>query len=280
MKKKFTSITLALIALVTSSAFIAKYQTGIAGYTGSPGEGSCNSCHGGANSPVSGTTINAVPSFTNNEYVPGTNYTITINLAAANFSVYGFGCEILNSSNTNAGNMHTQGAGVQFLNSASRRNAIHTGPKSGTGGTSFSFEWAAPTDGDNATIYVAGNAVNGNVNTTLDFPMVPVSLALTEQVPIDTDVKEQSANQLTQLSVYPNPAAALTTISYFLRSQKNLRIELVNMNGSIVKEFTDKTQDPGPHSQILDLQGIASGVYFVKVSVAGQKSTQKLISIQ
>lgn len=280
MKKKFTSITLALIALITSSAFIAKYQsTGMAGFTGSPGEGTCNSCHFGNSVPGSGTTITATPSFTNNEYVPGTDYLITIEVASPGINSYGFGCEILNSTNTNAGTMHTPGAGVKFLNSGGRRNAVHTSTKAGTGGTTFTFNWTAPTDGDNATIYVAGNAVNANGGNTGDFPMTPVSLALTAEVPIDTDVREHASSQLTQVSVYPNPATDITKVSYFLSNKKSLRIELVNLNGSVVKEFTDKVQDSGPHSQILDLQGIASGVYFIKVTIEGQKPTQKLISI-
>lgn len=280
MKKKITSIVLGLLVLSTTTAFV-KYQNGIAGFTGAPGEGNCSSCHGGGASSASGTTISAVPSFTNNEYVPGQNYVITIDLAASGFNFYGFGCEILNGNNANAGNMHAAGTGVQFLNSGSRRNAIHTTPKSGNGGTSFSFEWTAPTDFDIAKIYVAGNAVNGNSQFTLDFPMAPVNLQLMPYVaPEPVGVKEQSPSGLTAFSVYPNPATAMTQVSYYLHQPQTTHIELIELNGKVVKEFGNKPQAAGPHSQFLDLQGIAAGIYFMKISADGQKGVQKLISVQ
>lgn len=279
MKKKITSVTLALITLITTPAFIVSYQTGIAGYTSSPGETGCNSCHGGGNSAASGTTIFATPSFTNNEYVPGTNYTITINVAASGFNAFGFGCEILNAGNANAGTMHAQGSGVKFLNSGSRKNAVHTTPKSGTGGTSFTFEWTAPSNNDNATIYVGANAVNGNSSTSGDFPMTPVSLALTPQPEIDpVGIKENRLTTLSQLSVYPNPAGSLTNISFKLSSAQVVTIELISLTGGLVKELSDKEQPAGVHSQILELQDIPSGLYFIKVSVNGKKTAQKLIS--
>lgn len=279
MKKKITTIVLTLIALSTTTAFV-RYQNGIAGYTNAPGEVSCNACHSGGSSAAAGTTISALPSFTNNEYVAGQNYTITVDLAAAGFSQFGFGCEILNGSNSNSGSMHTAGTGVKFLNSGSRKNAVHTAPKSGTGGVSFSFEWTAPSNGDAATFYVAGNAVNGNSNTSLDFPMTPVTLeVLPAPATEPVGIKEQSS-ALNRIAVYPNPASDLTQVSFYLTETQTTQVELIEMNGRLVRNFESREQGPGLHTQTLDLHGIASGVYFIKVSANGRKAGQQMISVQ
>lgn len=279
MKKKITTIALTIIALTTTTAFV-RYQNGIAGYTNSPGEGSCNTCHSGGSSAAAGTTISALPSFTNNEYVPGQNYTITVDLAATSFSLFGFGCEILNSNNANSGSMHTAGTGVKFLNAGSRKNAVHTAPKSGTGSVSFSFEWTAPSDGDVAKFYVAGNAVNGNSNTSLDFPITPVSLEVNPAPATEpVGIREQSS-ALSRVTVYPNPASDLTQISFYLNQPQTTQVELIEMNGRLVRNFESREQRPGLHTQTLDLHGVASGIYFIRISANGQKAAQQMISVQ
>ncbi|MGE0568790.1 MAG: choice-of-anchor V domain-containing protein, partial [Bacteroidia bacterium] len=178
------------------SAFKIISSTGIAGQTGSPSEGDCSQCHSGGSSIVSGATITAIPGFTNSEYVPGQTYTINVLVGAISFSNFGFGCEILNAANADAGTMQNAGAGVKFVTAGNgRKNATHITPKAGNNITSFSFEWVAPNSG-NATIYAAGNCVNLNGNTTGDLP-VKTSLALTAQVA--SGVNEIENKQLSHL---------------------------------------------------------------------------------
>lgn len=285
MKKTITTVSIAIIILLSSSAFVKHYHsTGMAGYTASPNEGSCNTCHSGGSSTAAGTTITSIPSFSLNEFVPGTTYTITVQLAAVGFNRYGFGCEILNGSNANTGNMQLiTGEGVKFLLAGQRQNAVHTAAKVGTGGSSFSFEWVSPTVDTVATIYVAGNAVNFNSQASGDFPISPVNMKLTAyKAPLEptTAIHENKLNVISGISVYPNPARGLTSISYFLSKTENVSVQLLDMNGRVIKDLLSEKQASGSHSHFLDLQNVASGVYFVKTSIADQKVSQKLIAIQ
>lgn len=284
MKKTITTCVLALLTLFGTSAFIASYQTGIAGFTGSPGEATCNAagCHSGGNSPAAGATITSVPSFTNDEFVQGTTYVITVQLAAQNFNRYGFGCEILDASNVNAGTMQNAGAGVKFLFSGQRKNAVHTTPKIGTGGASFSFEWVAPSTGDTATIFVAGNAVNGNGNSSGDFPIPKIFQQLKAFVPAPEPegIRENPSRSLSAVSVFPSPANGITSIHYSLSQTQNICIQLVNVSGKMIREFFNEEQTPGTHSHLLDLNNVAPGVYFVKTSVNNQKASQKMIVVE
>ena len=65
-----------LIILLASSSFVI-FSSGIAGKTGSPGEGTCANCHSGGGGTTT-LSISASPSFTANQYLPGQNYTITV----------------------------------------------------------------------------------------------------------------------------------------------------------------------------------------------------------
>ena len=288
MKKKITTLVLLSLAFLGSTAFIINYSSGIAGWTGSPGEGYCNNCHGGGSSTSSNITISATPAFSVNEFVPGTTYTITVNVVAAGFSKFGFDCEILDPSNASFGTMQTLGssAGVYFLSSGFRKNAIHTAPRNGQGAVNFNFKWIAPMTGDSATIFASGNAVNGDGNTTGDFPLLPVLLQLSaqpQQPPPDTStvgINELKLSPALAASLYPNPAGDFTSLSYMLGSNQHVSVQLIDMYGKTVKEFIDEKETPGAHSHLLDIQAITGGIYFVRLSSSGTRLFQQMLIVK
>lgn len=279
MKKTLTFLSMAVILITATSAFIIN-NTGIAGQTGAPGETSCSYCHGGGSSAASGITITAVPSFSNNEYVPNTNYSITVTVQANGFSHYGFGCEILDDNNSNIGTIQTAGSGVKFLTAAGRKNAVHSTPKSGTTAT-FSFHWVAPDVGfGNANFYVAANAVNLNNNTSGDFPITPISMQVNEGAAVVIDGVEEHKNILSQLSVYPNPANGFANLSYSLNKAGAITVDLLSMDGKQVKQLISENQYPAEQSKFLNLQNVPSGVYFLRVSLNKEQTAQKLIVVK
>lgn len=289
MKKIITTVTVAFITLIGTSAFVTKNSTGMAGYTGSPVETTCSnngSCHGGGTSSAAGVTITSSPAFSvnansDNEYLPDSTYQITVTASAAGFSKYGFDCEILDAGFTSVGTIQNPGSGVKFVTVSGRRHAVHTTPKSGTT-VAFTFKWVAPaaSNGD-ATIYTISNAVNGNGNTTGDFVIPPVSMLVVEGTPPPSEVGiKENTKVVSQISIFPNPVTDLTTISYSLQQTKAISVQLIDIKGSLVKELYKQQDSPGSHSQILNLQGIAPGVYFIKVLADQQKVSQKLITVQ
>ncbi len=273
----FIGIT-SICILAIGSAFVVRDSTGKAGQTGSPSEGTCAQCHAGGVSIASGATIAAIPAFTNNTYVPGTTYTMNIIVGAVSFSNFGFGCEILNSSNTNAGTMQNAGSGVKFLNAGNgRKNAVHTTPKAGTELVNFSFEWVAPASG-NVNIFAVGNCVNLNGNFTGDL-VVTSSVALTAQTPTNTGLSE-SMQEISGFSFYPNPAKDQINFNYNLMESGSVTIDLVSINGQLISQLINEKQAAGLQKRTVYLpSNIASGVYFVKTSYNGKQVSQKLISI-
>lgn len=252
-------------------------SSGITGTSGSPSEGACNGCHGN----LSGTTISitAVPAFTNNSFDPLTNYTITITIAHPSLTRFGLNAEVLTfPGNTNSGTVSAAGPGVQIVNGPfSRKNITHTTPKSGTGSASFTFEWMSPTTGD-ARFYVAGNAVNLDGNTGGDSPATAVLTISNVNTAIPENKNKE--DKLSGVSVFPNPSQGLTTVSYFLASEQNIKIELLDITGKMIRTLVEQGQEPGPHSNLVDLKGIERGVYFIKISANGEKISQRLISVQ
>jgi len=278
MKNKLVLFLTLVIVTLCGSSYVIIYNSGIAGYTGSPGETSCSNCHSGGSSPSSAISISSTPSFSNNQYVPGTTYTIEITVTASGFSKFGFGCEILNAFNANAGLMQNQGTGVKFLNSGARKNAVHTTGKLNAGSANFTFEWVAPQSGA-ATIYVSGNAVNANNSSSGDFPIAPVSLALQAEIPIDPVAIKESGLLLGELSIYPLPSNGITNLSYVLKRSSLIEISICDLSGQELKRFEEGTQEQGLHNKLVNLEGISAGVYFVKMLGEGQRLSQKLLIV-
>lgn len=281
MKKTVTLPVILLISVLAASAFMIKSSNGIAGYTGSPGEATCSSCHGGGSSATSGVTITAVPEFSLNQYMPDSTYQITVTGAASGFNFYGFGCEILNENLADAGTMQNAGPGVKFIN-GTKRNATHTTPKSGTQGV-FTFEWVAPASGSVA-IYAMVNAVNKDNNTGGDFPLAPFAMSLTAMPaapqPTNTVGLEQIKEMMSGVVVFPNPAHEFTHIRYQLKQAGMVKVEILDLNGRPVKTLLNDNRSTGLQHEILNLQGIAAGVYFVKTSHNDVRVSQKLITVK
>lgn len=291
MKKTISTLLFATTTFIGTSAFIIKSSSGILGYAGSPGEATCSSCHGGGSSAVSGITVTSLPEFSLNsnsemEYMQDSLYTIKVEVAASGFTRYGFASQILTSSSINSGTLQNPGTGVKFLNSGSKRTAVHTLPKVAAANTPtvFTYKWKAPKTGDPATIYAIANAVNNNGTTSGDFVISPITVALvaaptpTVEEPSTVGLKENKTF-ISQVLVFPNPANDVTNISYFLNDSKTILIQLIDIKGQVIKELYKQEDAPGFHSQILNLTGVASGVYFIKTSANEKKVSQKLITI-
>ncbi len=162
------------IIVFTSSMY---KQTGIAGKTGSPGESTCQSCHGDfALNSGPGTISISNFGMNNWQYVPGQTYPITVTVSQLGAPKFGFGLECLTSSNQNAGSLTiidptaTKLLG-KVVNGVNRINATHV--LNGTyslDSRSFIVNWTAPPAGTGTVkFYFAGNATNDDVSTSGDY---------------------------------------------------------------------------------------------------------------
>ncbi|HWY10084.1 MAG TPA: choice-of-anchor V domain-containing protein [Bacteroidia bacterium] len=272
--RKFLLFALLGIIFIGSTAFIIS-SGGITGHTGSPGESTCSACHGGGSGTTS-VSITGSPAFTANQFIPGQTYTVSVTVSNNSLPKFGFDAEILDPSNSNAGNITSGLTGVQVVNTT-RKNVTQTGPKSGTGSAAFQFVWVAPLSGT-ATIYAAGNAVDGTGSTSGD---TPGNTSLTLKDNSSVGINEAVASGISGLNVYPNPVKSDFKISYNLIEKAQIKVGLYDIQGKEITEFANENQNIG--ANILNAQlpsDLAKGAYFVRLSVEGKQQTQRLIITQ
>ena len=266
MTKKNFILGTTLLALFVLMSFSVLNSGGKAGKTGSPGEGTCRDCHSGGTGTTS-IVVSSTPPMVNNEYQPNTTYRMLITIANQDYQNFGFGCEILDSLNANSGTMSNPGTGVKFMNSASRNNATHDTPKSGTGSATFEFDWKAPASGQ-ATIYVAANSVNLNGSTSGDMAS-NTSLVLKPAIPTASSPK----NHFADLKVFPNPC----------KNEFNLQINEA-LQSVVIYNLAGKShalpfQQSSQSCKVILGYDIAPGTYLLKVTTISQKVHYQKIQV-
>ena len=81
---------------------------------------------------------------------------------------------------------------------------------------------------------------------------------------------------------FPNPFNPSTTINFYLPSASQVRVEVLNIMGQLVKTLADESLGAGPHSvewNATDDAGgkVASGIYFYRVTAGNMTETKKML---
>ena len=95
-----------------------------------------------------------------------------------------------------------------------------------------------------------------------------------------TDVKEMPSVSLpTKFNLkepYPNPFNAITTISADLPMPARISVEVIDINGRIIKNLFTGELNAGTHQFNWDAENNSAGVYFVKMTWSEGTITRKV----
>jgi len=84
---------------------------------------------------------------------------------------------------------------------------------------------------------------------------------------------------------YPNPFNLDTKIKFRLETKSNVRLQIYNLNGQLIRTLSNQTFNPGNHEiawNSTDEAGqiVASGIYFYKIQVGSFQDTKQLILLE
>jgi hypothetical protein len=91
----------------------------------------------------------------------------------------------------------------------------------------------------------------------------------------------ETADRELELSAYPNPFNAATTIRYYAPESGSIKLTVHNILGQLVTTLVDQHQETGEYSISWDArtrsgQSVASGVYFYRLEVNGVAMTRQM----
>ena len=79
------------------------------------------------------------------------------------------------------------------------------------------------------------------------------------------------------VEVYPNPVSQSATISFSLDKASPAMIQVVDMNGRILKTIANKGFPEGHHEVTFNRELLKAGVYFLRISTNHKVTTQKIV---
>jgi hypothetical protein len=82
------------------------------------------------------------------------------------------------------------------------------------------------------------------------------------------------------LSTYPNPFNATTTISYALPHAGEASLAVYDLTGRLVRMLYHARADAGEHRITLNAAGMSSGIYFVRMEAGERVITRKIVLLR
>jgi hypothetical protein len=95
----------------------------------------------------------------------------------------------------------------------------------------------------------------------------------------ETVTVERGVTEVQLLAPYPNPVRGQATVRYALPGKQETTIRLYDLLGRQVRTVVSEKEE-GRHEQTLDVSGLSSGVYFLRLRAGGDVRTQKMTVVQ
>ncbi len=278
MKSKITIITLVstaiLLLIALSGNTVFSDETGApAQVTGSPADGqTCakSNCHtGNPVMPMPGIITSNIPLY---GYVPGSTYTISATLSQMGMSCWGFEISPQSASGALMGTpiiTNTTTTKIVSTKYVTHQLAGITGSNTKT----WSFDWTAPAVGSGSvTFYGAFNICNGNGSKSGDF--IHTSTMTVNE--FTTGTVENAGVEKT-FTVYPNPVQNGSQFSVYMDEPTDIRMNLMSVNGSLVKVLCNEQQVYGSYIYTFDNAGLKPGLYIAQLVTANSVTSKKVV---
>ena len=92
------------------------------------------------------------------------------------------------------------------------------------------------------------------------------------------DIKENDNNDLfNELLIYPNPATNRLSISVNMKNESLVNADVYDLQGRLVSQLFENNLTKGYKTVESDISALEQGLYFVAITVDGQRKTQKLL---
>jgi len=155
-------------------------------------------------------------------------------------------------------------------------------------GTPQTGTWAT-SDTTIATVH----QVSGKLNA-IKVGTVTLSYTISNEVPCEGDVsatKEitivEEVNSsvadietVSDFTLSPNPTTDIVNVYFYLQTSAVVTIDIVDVNGTIVKSLNMNTVSAGSNQTTLNVSDYAKGVYSVIIRSNDTQATQKLVVIK
>ena len=132
---------------------------------------------------------------------------------------------------------------------------------------------------DNGNVGVWYNGSKWTVYNQHTSDSIPYTMAFNIVIANDapTGIEEVTNDNIYNMMIYPNPSASSSNIRYDLKSEATVDIKLFNSLGEEVSSVYNGKQVPGIYALPVNMESLAGGVYFCRLSVDGRITTKAIV---
>lgn len=80
-----------------------------------------------------------------------------------------------------------------------------------------------------------------------------------------------------EIRTFPNPATSVNTLEYTVSQPGEVRINLINDKGIVIKTVVNETQTRGEYQVQTDVSGLEKGMYFYQIKTPAGLETRKIV---
>ena len=101
-----------------------------------------------------------------------------------------------------------------------------------------------------------------------------------QHLPIVGSCESNSTEEIDKIidtKVFPNPFDRRFTLSFSLLEKENVRIDLYDVMGKIVRTISNKTFTSGDHNVLVEANSLSDGVYFARIQAGNGVKTLRVV---
>ncbi|HEY0068085.1 MAG TPA: carbohydrate-binding protein, partial [Flavisolibacter sp.] len=111
------------------------------------------------------------------------------------------------------------------------------------------------------------------------FELAPGAAISTRGLQEETEVVEEGSASIEAVEVFPNPVSDRFVLKVSSPLTGTMQVQVVDMNGSVAKQFNLQKLSAGTSQSYLSVQGLAKGEYLLRVQLGQWTRTVKLVKL-
>lgn len=93
----------------------------------------------------------------------------------------------------------------------------------------------------------------------------------------DANRKQKATSSKKKSSVYPNPTNSTNTLEYTVAKKGNVKITLLDANGSTLRTLLNEQQTKGSHTLEVNLTTLPNATYYYKIETTSGTETRRIL---
>lgn len=105
----------------------------------------------------------------------------------------------------------------------------------------------------------------------------PLGFLLWDGTNPEAPMDKQEETEEVGFGIYPNPSNAQNTVEYHVSKRGNVKVELLDKQGNVLKTVVNETKKAGEYAVAVDLNNLPNAVYYYRITTKLGSQTKRFV---